>query len=260
MLRREHCGDPAHLSDLIRSVASEVSAVVLGGGDGTLHAAAPALRDTGLTLGILPLGTANDLARSLEIPNDPAAAASIVIGGESCAIDLGVVNGIPFFNVASVGLSVEVTKRLTGIMKRRFGILAYALAAGLTVINSRRFSVALRADEVETLTTTLQIAVGNGRFYGGGNLVEQNADIADGILNVYSLEPRARWRLLLMASAFRTGAHGGFPEIRTIACRSLAVITKQPHAICADGEIVSQTPAAFGILPKAIRVFVAAAS
>lgn len=220
-----------------------------------MHAAAPALRDTGLAFGILPLGTANDLARSLDIPAEPKQAASVILAGRTRPIDLGTVNDIPFFNVASLGLSVDVTKRLTGIMKRRLGMLAYPLAAALTIVRCRRFSAVLTIDGVETLTKTLQVAVGNGRFYGGGNLVEAGAQIDDGILNVYSLEPRAWWRLLLMARAFRAGEHHTLREVRSIECRTLGVTTKRPRQISADGEIVTRTPAQFALLRHAVRVF-----
>lgn len=255
-IRREAVDSPADLAAKIRSVAGRVSCVLLGGGDGTLHAAAPALRDTGLPFGILPLGTANDLARSLDIPDTPEAAAGIVLAGRTRAIDVGVVNGIPYFNVASLGLSVDVTRRLSGIMKRRLGMLAYPIAAALTIVQSRRFSVALQVDGQEILTTTLQVAVGNGKFYGGGNLVDADAEIDDGILNVYSLEPRAWWRLLVMARAFRSGEHHKLREVRSLSCRALTVTTKKPRHVSADGEIVTTTPAEFAILRNAIRVFV----
>lgn len=255
-IRRETVDDAKELAAKIRDVAGEVSCVLLGGGDGTLHSAAPALHETGLPLGILPLGTANDLARSLDIPNTPEEAAAIVLAGRTRSIDVGTVNGIPYFNVASLGLSVAVTERLSGIMKRRFGMLAYPIAAALTVAKYRRFSVALRADGEEILTRTLQIAVGNGLYYGGGNLVDANAEIDDGVLNVYSLEPRAWWRLLVMARAFRNGEHHKIREVRSLKCRTLSVTTKKPHDVSADGEIVTKTPAEFAVLRNAIRVFV----
>ena len=65
----------------------------------------------------------------------------------------------------------------------------------------------------------MQVAVGNGRFYGGGNLVHAGARIDDGILNVYSLEPRAWWRLLIMARAFRAGEHHKLRAVRSTATR-----------------------------------------
>lgn len=255
-IRRENVDSSEALAAKIREVASEVSCVLLGGGDGTLHAAAPALHETGLPLGILPLGTANDLARSLDIPDTPDAAAAIVLAGRIRPIDVGTVNGIPYFNVASLGLSVAVTRQLSGIMKRRLGMLAYPLAAALTIVRYRRFSVALRVDGEEILTRTLQVAVGNGVYYGGGNLVDANAAIDDGILNVYSLEPRAWWRLLVMARAFRNGEHDRIREVRSLKCRTLSVTTKKPHDVSADGEIVTKTPAEFAVVRNAIRVFV----
>ncbi|MHC5722287.1 MAG: diacylglycerol kinase family protein, partial [Nostoc sp.] len=87
--------------------------VIIGGGDGTLNAAVDALVDTQLPLGILPLGTANDLARTLEIPNSLSEACKIIAYRNLHRIDLGWVNGKHFFNVASLGLSVKITERLT---------------------------------------------------------------------------------------------------------------------------------------------------
>ncbi len=256
-IRREGCTKAGDIARLIRTLKDEVSCVLLGGGDGTMHAAASQLHETGLPLGILPLGTANDLARSLGIEATADAAAAVVLGGKTRAIDLGTVNGIPFFNVASLGLSVGVTKRLTGLMKRRFGIFAYPLAAAVTIVRRGRFRASLRADGEEVVTTTLQIAIGNGRYYGGGTVVDEHAQIDDGLLHVYSLEPRARWRLLFMARAFRAGQHSQLREVRTMTCRTLTISTSRPRDITADGEMVSRTPAHFGILPGAVRVFTA---
>ena len=255
-LKREPCSDGSALSERILALRDEISCVILGGGDGTMHAAAPALIETKLTLGVLPLGTANDLARSLGIPSDPDGAAAAIVAGRTRTIDVGTANGVPFFNVASLGLSVGVTKRLSRLMKRRFGALAYPLAAAITVTTSGRFRASLRIDGEESPAVTLQIAVGNGRFYGGGAIVEETAEIDDGLLHVYSLEPRARWRLLLLAKAFRAGEHQALREVRNFTCRTLSVTTRRSREVAADGEIVTRTPAHFGLLPGAVTVFV----
>ncbi len=255
ILRREQCRRREDLAPLIRRLRDQVGSVILGGGDGTLNAASVALRETGLPLGILPLGTANDLARTLNIPLEAEAAAAIVLAGHTRQIDLGCVNGHPFFNVASMGLSVAITHRLTGLMKRRLGVLAYPAAAAAVVATAGRFHATLLADGQATRVRTLQIAVGNGRYYGGGMVVEAAAEIDDGTLDVYSLEPRARWRLLLMARAFRAGEHRKLDEVRTLRCRNVTVSTHRPRDVSADGEIVTRTPAVFTVLPKAVRVF-----
>lgn len=119
---------------MIRSMRGRVDRVILGGGDGTLNPSAAGLRDSGLPLGILPLGTANDLARTLGVPEDPERAAAVIADGRTTRLDLGYVNGRPFFNVASLGLSVDITRRLTKVMKRRWGRLAYPIAAAAVIL------------------------------------------------------------------------------------------------------------------------------
>ena len=254
-LRHERCRRREELPALIRGLRDEVGAVILGGGDGTISAAAPALRDTGLPLGILPLGTANDLARTLAIPTEADGAAGVILAGHRRRLDLGCVNGHPFFNVASLGLSVEITRRLTRVMKRRWGRLAYPIAAAAVILQARRFSATIRVDGQDMLVKSMQVAVGNGKHYGGGMVVAEDAAIDDGQLDVYSLEPRARWRLLWMARAFRDGEHDALEEVRTLRCRTLEVRTRRPRHISADGEIITRTPARFTLLPQAVTVF-----
>jgi diacylglycerol kinase family enzyme len=109
----EDCGSKRPIADTIRAQADRYDCVIVGGGDGTLNTAAPALLETGLPLGILPLGTGNDLARTLGIDPDPVAAAGLIVAGNTRTIDLGEVNGHPFFNVASIGFSAELARELT---------------------------------------------------------------------------------------------------------------------------------------------------
>ena len=254
-LRREACRRREELPALIRGLRGEIGAVILAGGDGTMSAAAPALRDTGLPLGILPLGTANDLARTLAIPTEAEGAAAVILAGHQRRLDLGCVNGHPFFNVASLGLSVTITQRLTKVMKRRWGRLAYPIAAAAVILQARRFSATIRWDGQDIAVKSMQVAVGNGRYYGGGMVVADAATIDDAMLDVYSLEPRARWRLLWMARAFRDGEHDLLKEVRTMRCQSLEVRTRRRRHVSADGEIITRTPARFTLLPRAVTVF-----
>lgn len=254
-LRRETCQRPDELADTIRGAAKTVDFVVLGGGDGTLSSAAPALIETGLPLGILPLGTANDLARTLGIPLDLAGAAQVIVEGKLRRIDLGEVNGTPFFNVASMGLSVGMTRELTHDVKQRWGRAGYAVATFRALWHMRPFSAAIRSGTEVHKVRTLQISVGNGRYYGGGMAVEEGAEIDDGCLNLYSMEFAHLWKLALVYPAFRKGRHGMWREVRTMRCSEVEIRTGRPKKINTDGEITTETPARFRVLRKAVSVF-----
>ncbi|MBS1180763.1 MAG: hypothetical protein H6Q99_643 [Proteobacteria bacterium] len=248
-------GEP--LATTIRRHRDRIDLVVIAGGDGSLNAAAPALIDSNLPLGILPGGTANDLARTLGLPLDMIGAARVIAAGRTKVIDVGEVNGKPFFNVASLGMSANLADRLSRETKRRWGRLAYALTATEVLIEARRFGAVIRSDDGEEIAVrSLQIAVGNGRHYGGGMIVEETAEIDDGRLDLYSLEFEDVWKLPFMALAFRQGRHGLRDEVRTMSGAEFEIRTRRPMPVNADGEIVTETPAVFSVRPGAITVFV----
>lgn len=249
------CSRREDLSPLIVKHRDGVECAVVGGGDGTLNAAALGVIEAGLPLGILPLGTANDLARTLGIPFELDGAARVIADGRTRRIDLGLVNGEPFFNVASLGLSAELAQKLTRDIKRRFGRLGYALVAMKVLAQAKPFRATIASEAESVRVRTLQIAVGNGRFYGGGNAVEKDAAIDDQHLDLYSLEFERAWKLAFMARSFRYGEHGAWSEVRAIRAREFDIRTRRPRPINADGEIVTQTPAHFSIRPGAVTVF-----
>lgn len=248
------------LAAAIAAHRDAVDCIILGGGDGTLNAAAAGLLEAGLPFGVLPLGTANDFARSIGIPMDLSAAARVITGGLSRPIDVGDVNGHPYFNVASIGLSADLAQTLTRDVKRRFGRLSYAVSAAKVLFRARPFHATLAWDDTHVTVRTMQIAVGNGRFYGGGNVVASQARIDDGHLDLYSLEFADVWRMALIVPKFKSGEHGAVHEVRTARGTRFDVTTRRPRPVNADGEIVTQTPAVFTQHAKAIRVFVPADS
>lgn len=249
---------PTEVAPWIEAHAHEAEAVVVAGGDGSLNAVAPALLKTGLPLGILPTGTANDLARTLGLPLEIERAADLIAAGHRREIDLGEVNGHHFFNVASLGLSADLAGALSRETKRRFGRLGYALTALRVLAQARPFHATIVSPEGTVRVKTLQIAIGNGRYYGGGMAVEEGATIDDEHLDLYSLEVKRVWKLLLMAKHFREGRHGLWEEVRATKGRSFEIRTRRPRPINTDGELVTFTPARFSVLPKAVTVFVPA--
>jgi YegS/Rv2252/BmrU family lipid kinase len=229
--------------------------VIVCGGDGSVSSAALAAMESGLPLGIIPMGTANDLARTLDIPMDLAGAAEVIARGEARPVDVGTVNGHAFFNVASIGLSSELAQSLDPGLKKRFGRLGYAVAALKVLTRASHFGARITEKGRTTAVETYQIAVGNGRHYGGGNVVEESAEIDDGHLDLYSLEMKNLWKLALMLRSFRSGTHGAWQEVRTARCVEFDIETKRPMPVNTDGEIVTATPAHFKVHPKAITIF-----
>ncbi len=256
------CG--ADFSARIRTRRDAIDCVVLGGGDGTVNAAAAALLDSGLPLGVLPLGTANDFARSIGIPLDLEAAARVIADGVSHRIDLGEVNGHAFLNVASVGMAADLARSLTTQRKRRFGRFSYALTAARLLLQAEPFHATLLVGpaggggtaQEKFMVRTLQITVGNGRYYGGGNIVAEGARIDDGALDLYSLEFAQVWRRALLIPSFARGTHGAVREVRTARAQSFEIITRKPRPVNADGELLTQTPAIFTQKRRALAVYV----
>ncbi len=252
---RGHTASREDVSRRIRELKGEVDLVAVGGGDGTINAAAPGLIDTGLPLGVLPLGTANDLARTLGLPMELEGAVAAIAAGRTRQIDLGEVNGHPYFNVASLGFGVDLTHALTADAKKRWGPLGYAVA-GLRVLRRLRpFHVDIEVGGQRHTSRTVHLAVGNGRHYGGGMTVSHDAAIDDGRLDVYSLEVGSAWKLLMLLPALRSGQTRDWTDIRTLEGAEIRISTHRERSVNADGEIVTRTPALFRVLHDAVTVY-----
>lgn len=234
--------------------------VVVGGGDGTVSYAAGRFAGTGTVLGVLPLGTANDLARTLEIPNTLAAACAALADGKVVDIDLGRANGQPFLNVASVGLSVGVTETLSPRLKRRLGPLAYGVAAVRAYARHKPFRARLEFPEGDhetlELENLLQVAVGNGRHYGGGNAVSPTAGIDDHILDVYAIPGAPLREHVRIARLLKDGSFVERDGVYHLTSRQVRLVTEPPMPVNLDGEIATATPAEFTIDRNAVHVVV----
>lgn len=248
-------GSPEACREAIAREGAASDLVLVAGGDGTLSGAAPALIQAGKPLGVLPLGTANDLARTLGLPPDPVRAADVIAAGRTRRIDLGTANGHPFFNVASIGLAADMADALQAHEKRALGRLAYAMAAARVLLRARQFHAHVEVGDCTLHTHSYQIAVGNGRYHGGGVAVREDAEIDDGKLMLYSLEPGSLLKVALLAPLFRRGEHVRWQEVRTATGAAMTIRTDRPMPVNLDGDLATSTPLELGVLPEAIEVF-----
>jgi YegS/Rv2252/BmrU family lipid kinase len=253
---------------LDRVVAEGPRLLVVGGGDGTVGAAAHRVAGTDTVLGVVPLGTANDFARTLEVPQDPIAAVTAMLDGRVVDVDLGRVEDASgrrtFLNVASLGLSVGVTAMLTPGLKRRLGPAAYPIATLRAYRHHAPFSARLSFPGGDhpalVLDDLMQVAVGNGRHYGGGNSVAPNASIDDHLLDVYAIE---RGRLRDHVSIARFLKDGRFVEherVTHLTTRAVRIETDSPLPVNLDGEVSATTPLTFTVERNALHVVIPATS
>lgn len=247
--------DPGATARAIAQRARDVDMAIVGGGDGTLNAVVDAIVEAGLPMGVLPLGTANDFARTLGLPSELEAACAVIADGRTRAVDLGLVNGKGFLNVASIGLGVQVARRLTGEIKRRWGILGYAMSLHDAWRATRRFRVKVTCDGDSAQLHSIHLAVANGRHYGGGMVAAPDAAIDDARLDLWSLRPMSPWRLAGLLPALRRGEHAAHPEVDAMGGETIEIETERPMPINTDGEITAATPARFTVARRALRVF-----
>jgi YegS/Rv2252/BmrU family lipid kinase len=254
--------NPERLPEAVRGVVGEgYGTVILGGGDGSISSTVDFLAHRHVTLGLLPLGTANDFARTLGIPTDLREACETVARGKVVDVDLGLVGDNYYVNVASVGLSAGVTRALSPGMKRRMGALAYPTAAVMAFFRHEPFAGRLvfpgGDHEPVEYGRLLQVAVGNGRFYGGGMVVAPGSGIDDGDLDVYAIRLGRHRDLPGIARYLRSGDFVRSESVDHFRTRRVLLETTPPGLpVNVDGELVATTPQEFSVVRDALHVIV----
>jgi len=234
--------------------------IILGGGDGTVSAVVDLLAHRHVALGLLPLGTANDFARTLGIPDDLEDACGAIARGKAVDVDLGRADDLHFVNVASIGLGARVVTRVSPWLKRIAGTLAYPVAAARALVGFHPFAATLTFPNGDhppvSFPRLVQIGVGNGRFYGGGAVVAPRASIDDGALEVYAIEWGGWRHLVAVALTFRSGRFVRLPGVCHYKTSSVRIETERTLATNVDGELVEQTPVLFTQARDALKVIV----
>lgn len=246
---------PREVESAVRdAISAQIPLICVGGGDGTLNMVAGMFKGTESVLGVLPMGTGNSLARDLGIPPVVRDAIEIALDGRTQAIDLGEVNGVPFVNVATVGLTTLIAENLDPLAKRRFGRAAYLVAMFKAVVQGRRFNLRLELPDGVQEHRSVQVVVGNGRFHAGPFPITPEAQIDSGYLSGYSVNSSRKSVLLRYAMRLWHGRHIDMDEVVSFRADQLKLFTEPRKRITVDGEIRLRTPGEFRSLSGALRV------
>jgi YegS/Rv2252/BmrU family lipid kinase len=224
--------------------------IVAAGGDGTVRAVAVRLLDRDAVLGILPMGTAMNVARSLDIPLELPQAADVLRAGSQRRIDVGQVRGETFLEVASIGASAEL---LAGSREAKEGRIGRAIELLRQGVRHRRTRVRLKLDGREVQGRAPAIAVANGRFTGRGLELVPQAALDDGRLDVLVFEGFGGVELLVHLARLLLG-RANDRRIRRYRAATVEVRTHRPLPIRIDSGVVGTTPAVFSTRLRALRV------
>lgn len=241
------------------AVAEGAEALIACGGDGTVHFALQAVAGSDTTLGIIPTGTGDDIARALGLPmKDPLAAADVIADGRTRMVDYATVTAADgtqraFLAVMSAGFDSQVTERANNL-KWPTGSSRYPVATIAELGVYRPVQFVITVDGVETREMGMMLAIGNGSSYGGGMFVCPNADLDDGQLDLTFLTKTNLLTFLRTFPKVFKGTHIKHPSVHTMRGTTIHVEAAGQTAY-ADGERVGPLPVDVGIVPRGLRVF-----
>jgi len=249
-------GDEERLA--AEAVARDVDTIVAVGGDGTWSNVANGILKSGRAarLGLIPGGTGCDLAKSLGIPRDPAAAAAVVTAGHSRRIDAGRIEGRYFLNIVGFGYDVAVLEdswKVTWLQ----GELLYLYCALRQLRSFPGFSIETAIDDdAAERRELLMLIVANARVFGGGFKIAPGADLDDGRLDVMAFRNMGLFaRLGIMARLLR-GTHADSSKVAAMRASNLRLEFREPPTYETDGEWnqAKSSEVLIEAVPKALEV------
>ena len=238
--------------------------IVAAGGDGTLNEVVNGIGMNGscVRLGLIPLGTGNDFARTLGIPTDLDEAIAVLAAGHARAIDLVRVTSDRvryFVNVSAGGFSMLVNEKLTAKMKKTWGPLAYLRSAVAALPELRAYRTEVSVGQGKRLSLSLyNVVIANGRYVAGGTLIAPKASITDGLLDIILIKERSAADLALLAAQVALGKHLTSDAIVFRRAAKVTVNSKPGMWFNVDGELVGNQPATFEVLRRGLQFVVPA--
>ena len=251
--------DPEELAVAAQKAVRDGAAVIVAaGGDGTVAMVASALVGSAASLGVLPVGTLNHLARDLGIPANPAAAAGVLAAGNVREIDVGELNGRTFVNNCSIGLYPRIVRRREGQRQRlgRGKWFAMALAAVSVFRRYPLVHVVVKSGARTIRCKSPLVFVGNNPYETNLLDLGRRYQLDVGRLCVYLANAPGRWRFLIMMFRGLLGRLGQHRDFTMMQASDLAIEThKKRVRVAMDGEVVRlHPPLVFTTRPRSLRV------
>lgn len=257
---------PSQARTLARvAISHGADIVAAAGGDGTLGEVLNAVYGTRAKLGVLPLGTGNDFARTLGIGNDLDSAIRALSSGHSRTVDIGRATwgeqSRLFLNIAGCGFDSLVARRINAGRAHPFwkhigGVAAYLTAATLELQHLRAARLRLKLDGELLDTRALLCAVANAKSYGGGMQVAPDASLDDGLFDICVIQDATKMEFVRAFPSVFRGAHVHHPRVVMRRARRVEIWCDRDWPVLVDGELVGTPPITFEVVPHAVDVIV----
>jgi diacylglycerol kinase (ATP) len=245
------------------AVRKKCGYIVTAGGDGTLNEVVNGVARSGLgiCLGLVPLGTGNDFARTLGLTTVIEENIDILLAKKNKAIDLVRVRSDRrlryFVNVSAGGFSDVVGEKLTPAIKQAWGPLAYLRGAAAALPQLHAYRTQIILDGQEPLTAELyNVVIANGRFVAAGLPIAPDADPSDGLLDVVLIPTHPAAKIAWLAAEILLGKHLAGSAIVFRRAKKIAVRSRPRMSFNVDGEPVGTVPAVFEVVPRALNFVV----
>ena len=230
-------------SEIVKASTQGLDAVLILGGDGTIHQALPAIVETNVPFGYLPCGRGNDFARNIGLSLNLKNNCRLPSHPSFHQFDLPRINNVPFVSIAYVGFDAEVNQ-LANDGKGYFGgPLGYIICVLKALKNFRPFEAEITIDDHCYRERVMMVSVANGPFYGGGMKIAPAANMHDGILNICIVKEIPKLELLQQFPKVFKGSHTSHPRVMMKSGRKIRLISDEDRKIFADGEYVGNLPA-----------------
>jgi YegS/Rv2252/BmrU family lipid kinase len=253
-----HTHGPGDATHMAQQAADEGYATVVAvGGDGTVNETASGLVGTETALGIIPRGSGNGLARSLNIPLQAAKALEVIGTGKTYCIDAGRAAHRYFFVVTGVGFDASVGSKFNTASWR--GPLPYFYLAAREFANYQPEPLRLHLENNVLEMTPFLVTIANTQQYGNGAVIAPHARPDDGILDVCVIRPMNFAEFVMNAPKLFNGKADTIPLITYYRSKFAAIEKPGPVLFHVDGEAqTAESPVEISVLPQALKVIVSA--
>lgn len=233
---------PREAIDIAKNNVDNYEIIVAVGGDGTINEVAKGIIIAGRgTLGIVPAGTGNDMVKSLGISLNPEKSLETIIRGSRREIDIGKVNNINFINIASVGFDAEVIVNHSKFKGRIKGKLVYILSVIYTLFNYKNKKLEIEIDGEELIEDIVLLAVGSGKYYGGGMKILPSAKVDDEYLYICIISGISKLRMLYLFPTLFEGNHVNYKKyVKIYKAKNIKVNSKEKIHLNVDGDSFSK--------------------